>query len=82
MVASVQLSSVAQPCPTLGDPMDHSTPGLPVHHWIPEFTHGGLETIKKMSGMGEKMFNSMIILPNPQFTNLPILLLSEYKQSD
>ena len=66
MVASVQLSSVAQPCPTLGDPMDRSMPGLPVYHWIPEFTHGGLETIKKMSGMGEKMFNSMIILPNPQ----------------
>ena len=28
---SVQFSSVAQSCPTLHDPMDHSTPGLPVH---------------------------------------------------
>ena len=27
-----QLSSVAQSCPTLWDPMNHSTPGLPVHH--------------------------------------------------
>ena len=26
-----QFSSVAQPCPTLCDPMNHSTPGLPVH---------------------------------------------------
>ena len=34
----VQLSSVAQSCLTLCDPMDCSTPGLPVHHQLPEFT--------------------------------------------
>ena len=33
-----QFSSVAQPCPTLCDPMNCSTPGLPVHHQLPEFT--------------------------------------------
>ena len=32
------LSSLAQLCPTLWDPMDCSTPGLPVHHQLPEFT--------------------------------------------
>ena len=31
------VSSVAQSCPTLCDPMNHSTPGLPVHHQLPEF---------------------------------------------
>ena len=31
-----QFSSVAQSCPTLGDPTDHSMPGLPVHHELPE----------------------------------------------
>ena len=31
-------SSVAQSCPTLWDPMNHSTPGLPVHHQLLEFT--------------------------------------------
>ena len=31
-------SSVAQSCPTLCDPMNCSTPGLPVHHQLPEFT--------------------------------------------
>ena len=36
---SVQFSSVAQSCPTLCNPMNHSTPGLPVHHQLPEFTH-------------------------------------------
>ena len=35
---SVQFSSVAQLCLTLCDPMNHSTPGLPVHHQLPEFT--------------------------------------------
>ena len=35
---SVQFSSVAQSCLTLCDPMDYSTPGLPVHHQLPAFT--------------------------------------------
>ena len=35
---SVQFSSVAQSCLTLCDPMNRSTPGLPVHHRLPEFT--------------------------------------------
>ena len=32
------ISSVAQSCLTLCDPMNRSTPGLPVHHQLPEFT--------------------------------------------
>ena len=36
--ASVQFSSVVQSCRTLCDPMNCSTPGLPVHHQLPEFT--------------------------------------------
>ena len=35
---AVQFSSVAQSCPTLCDPMNRSTPGLPVHHQLLEFT--------------------------------------------
>ena len=34
----VQFSSVAQSCPTLCDPMNHSMPSLPVHHQLPEST--------------------------------------------
>ena len=37
-MGSVQFSSVAQSCPTLCDPMNHSTPGLPVHHQLLEST--------------------------------------------
>ena len=36
-VASVQFSSVAQPCPTLCDSVDCSMPGLPVHHQLPVY---------------------------------------------
>ena len=38
MKIMVQFSSVTQSCPTLCDPMYRSTPGLPVHHQLPEFT--------------------------------------------
>ena len=34
----VQFNSVTQLCPTLCNPMDCSTPGLPVHHQLPKFT--------------------------------------------
>ena len=38
VIEHFQFSSVAQSCPTLCDPMNCSTPGLPVHHQLPEFT--------------------------------------------
>ena len=43
-ISSVQFSSVAQSCPTLCDPMNCSTPGLPVHHQLPEFTQTHIHT--------------------------------------
>ena len=38
LTPSVQFSSVSQSCPTFCDPMNCSTPGLPVHHQLPEST--------------------------------------------
>ena len=38
IIIIAQFSSVAQSCPTLRDPMNRSTPGLLVHHHLPEFT--------------------------------------------
>ena len=38
LLHSVQFSSVTQSCPTLCNPMNSSTPVLPVHHQLPEFT--------------------------------------------
>ena len=38
LLSSVQCISVAQLCPTLCNPMNRSTPGLPAHHQLPDFT--------------------------------------------
>ena len=46
---SVQFSSVAQSCTTLCDPMNRSTPGLPVHHQLLEFTETSLESLMPSS---------------------------------
>ena len=43
--ASVQLSSVAQSCPALCDPMDYSTPGFPVHHQLPELVQAHVHRV-------------------------------------
>ena len=43
---SVQFSSVAQSCPTICNPMNCSTPGLPVHHHFPEFTQTHVHRVR------------------------------------
>ena len=43
--SSIQFSSVAQSCPTLCDPMNRSTPGLPVHHQLLEFTQSHVHRV-------------------------------------
>ena len=45
----VQFSSVAQSCLTLCDPMNRSTPGLPVHHHLPEFTQTHVHQVSEPS---------------------------------
>ena len=44
--SSVQFSSVTQSCPTLCDPMNRSTPGLPVHHHLLEFTQTHVHQVR------------------------------------
>ena len=46
---SVQFSSVTQLCPTLCDPMNRSTPGLPVHHQLLEFTQTHAQSVMPSS---------------------------------
>ena len=46
---SVQFSSVAQLCPTFCDPMNRSTPGLPVHHHFLEFSQTSIESVMPFS---------------------------------
>ena len=61
---SVQFSSVVQPRPTLCDPMNRSTPGLPVHHQLPEFTHTSIESLMPSSHL--ILCRPLLLLPpNP-----------------
>jgi len=62
--SSVQFISVVQSCPTLGDPMNCSTPGLPVHHQLPEFT--------KLMSIESVMPSSHLILCHPLLLLPPI----------
>ena len=45
-LVTVQFSSVAQSCLTLCDPVNHSTPGLPVHHHLLEFTQTHVQRVR------------------------------------
>ena len=45
-ISSVQFNSVTQSYPTLCDPMNCSTPGLPVHHQLPEFTQTHVHRVR------------------------------------
>ena len=53
MISSVQFSSVAQLCPTLFDPMNHSTPGFLVHHQLPEFTQTHVHQVSWVSEVAQ-----------------------------
>ena len=59
-----QFSSVTQSCPTLCDPMNRSTPGLPVHHHLPEFT--------RLTSIESVMPSSRLILGRPLLLLPPI----------
>ena len=64
MGGSVQFSSVAQSCPTLCDPMNHSTPGLPVHHQ--------LRSSLRLTSIESVMPSSHLILCRPLLLLPPI----------
>ena len=62
---SVQFSSVAQLCPTLCDPMNRSTPGLPVHHQLPEFTHIHVDRVSDAIQPSHHLSSPSPPAPNP-----------------
>ena len=63
--SSVQLSSVTQSCPTLCDPMDHSKPGLPVHHQPPEFTQTHIHQVGDAIQPSHPLSSAFPSAPNP-----------------
>ena len=62
---SVQFSSVAQSCPTLCDPMSCSTPGLPVHHQLPEFTQPHIHQVSDAIQPSHPLSSPSPPAPNP-----------------
>ena len=62
---SVQFSSVAQLCPTFCDPMNRSTPGLPVHHRLPEFTQTHVHRVRDAIQPSHSLSSPSPPAPNP-----------------
>ena len=65
IILSVQFSSVAQSCPTLCDPMNPSTPGLPVHHQLPEFTQTYVHQVSDAIQPSHPLSSPSPPAPNP-----------------
>ena len=61
---SVQFSSVAQSCPTLWDPMNRSTPGLPVHHQLLESTQTHVIIESMMPSSHPILCRPLLLLPS------------------
>ena len=59
------ISSVAQSCPTLCDPMNRSTPGLPVHHQHPEFTQTHVHWVSDAIQPYEPLLSILLLPPIP-----------------
>ena len=60
-----QFSSVAQSCPTHWDPMNRSTPGLPVHHQLPEFTQTHVHQVSDAIQPSHPLSSPSPPAPNP-----------------
>ena len=60
-----QFSSVAHSCPTLFDPMNHSTPGLPVHHQLLEFTQTHVHLVDDAIQTSHPLSSPSPPVPNP-----------------
>ena len=72
----VQFSSVAQLCPTLCNPMNCSTPGLPVHHQLPESTQTHIHCV------GDAIQSSHLLSsPSPSVKVLHSVQFSSVSQS-
>ena len=63
--SSVQFSSVAQSCPTLCNPMNCSTPGLPVHHQLLELTQTHVHWVSDAIQPSHPLSSPSPPAPNP-----------------
>ena len=64
-IKSYQISSVAQSCPNFCNPMNRSTPGLPVHHQHPEFTQTHVHLVSDAIQPSHPLSSPSSPAPNP-----------------
>ena len=64
LISSVQFSSFAQPCPTLCNPINRSTPGLPVHYQLPEFTQTHVHRVSDAIQPSHPLLSPSPLAPN------------------
>ena len=62
---SEQIRSVTESCPTLCDPMNPSTPGLPVHHQLPVFTQTHVHRVSDAIQPSHPLSSPSPLAPNP-----------------
>ena len=65
LLSPVQFSSLAQSCPTLCAPMNHSMPGLPVHHQLQEFTQTNANLVSDVIQPFHPLSSPLPPAPNP-----------------
>ena len=65
MLSLPQFSSIAQSCLTLCDPMNRSTPGLPVHHELPESTQIHVHRVSDAIQSSHPLSSASPPAPNP-----------------
>ena len=76
-ISSVQFSSVTQSCSTVCDPVNCSTPGLPVHHQLPEFTQTHIHQVSDAIQPSHPLSSPSPPAPNPsQHQSFPMSQLS------
>ena len=64
-IRSDEIRSVPQSCLTLCDPMNRSTPGLPVHHQLPEFTQTHVHRVSDAIQPSHPLSSPYPLAPNP-----------------
>ena len=64
-ITILKFSSIAQSRPTLFDPMNHSTPGLPVYHQLPEFTQTHIHQVSDAIQSSHPLSSPFPPAPNP-----------------
>ena len=80
VIYSLQFNSDSQSCSTLCDPMNHSTPGLPVHHQFPVSTQTHVHCIGDAIQPSHPLSSPSPPAPNPNYYTKYSIFKRKYKE--